>query len=479
MNKQFAAGQKYLLPKSLNGPFLMRQNKAPNLFKILNKVCYFKYFLRYLEAIPFLFPTHPTKEMKMKMHHNKKNLTSGLLVLTIIAILIAGCSRKPHDALQLVANGQSGYTILIPVNASKEEVRAAHFLADHIRDMSGCVLPVIHSDTLVSTHHIVIAKSDDIVQADDYLVQTEGNILFIQGGTGKGCIYGVVEVLENHLGVRYYSPHYVVIPESENIALPALNVSGTSPNNYRNVHGNFVRDEDYKDFHRLHSIEDMFARGYYVHTFHRLVPWADYFQSNPEYFAWMNGKHIIDQICLSNEEVFDLVVEKLRGEMLLQPDKKVWSVSQDDNFSYCQCDGCSRVIEEEGSPSGPIIRFVNRVAEQFPDKVISTLAYQYSRSAPAKTKPRSNVQVMLCTIELNRSKPIATDPTSLSFLKDMEDWGKISNHIYLWDYTVNFNHHISPFPNLHTLQPNIQLFVANNVKEHFQQSNTGTGHEFS
>jgi hypothetical protein len=137
------------------------------------------------------------------------------------------------------------------------------------------------------------------------------------------------------------------------------------------------------------------------------------------------------------------------------------------------------VTEEEQSPAGPIIRFVNRVAEQFPEKVISTLAYQYSRSAPVITKPLDNVQVMLCTIELNRSKPIATDPTSASFLKDLEDWGKIANRIFLWDYTVNFNHHINPFPNLHTLQPNIQLFVLNNVKEHFQQSNTGTAHEFS
>ena len=61
----------------------------------------------------------------------------------------------------------------------------------------------------------------------------------------------------------------------------------------------------------------------------------------------------------------------------------------------------------------------------------------------------------------------------------MEDWGKICDHIYLWDYTVDFAHSISPFPNLHVLKPNIQLFVSNNVKEHFQQSNTGVGHEFS
>ena len=94
-------------------------------------------------------------------------------------------------------------------------------------------------------------------------------------------------------------------------------------------------------------------------------------------------------------------------------------------------------------------------------------------------KPEPNVQVMLCTIELNRSQPIAEDPRSKSFLEDIVDWGKIANHIYLWDYTVNFSHHISPFPNYHVLQPNIQLFTNNNVHEHFQQSNTDVGHEFS
>ncbi len=122
---------------------------------------------------------------------------------------------------------------------------------------------------------------------------------------------------------------------------------------------------------------------------------------------------------------------------------------------------------------------MNRVAANFPDKVISTLAYQYSRTAPAITKPRENVQIMLCTIELNCSQSIDQDPWSISFLTDLQAWGKISIHIFLWDYTVNYAHHISPFPNLHTLQPNIQLFCNHGVKEHFQQPNTGAGHEFS
>jgi hypothetical protein len=398
--------------------------------------------------------------------------------IIILALTLLGYSCK-SGKIQLVKDGQSEYIIVIPNNADAVVERAADFLRSHILEIAECRLTIVYSDTLISDFNIFITKSDEVEVGDGFQIYTQGKSVIINGGDKKGCIYGVGEILERFLGVRYFSPSYVVIPQSRNVVLPRFKITDSSPNSYRNINGDFAKNENYRDFHRLHTIDDMFAKGYYVHTFHRLMPWSEYFQSNPEYYALMNGKRIIDQLCLANEEVFDIVVKKLMHEMALQPEKKVWSVSQDDNFSYCQCDDCKKVIDEEESPAGPIIRFVNRVADEFPDKIISTLAYQYSRKAPLKTKPRDNVQIMLCTIELNRSQSIVTDPSSISFLKDLEDWGKISNHIYLWDYTVNFNHHISPFPNLHTLQSNIQLFVKNNVQEHFQQSNTSAGHEFS
>ncbi len=170
---------------------------------------------------------------------------------------------------------------------------------------------------------------------------------------------------------------------------------------------------------------------------------------------------------------------RLEREMAAQPDKKVWSVSQNDNFSYCRCPDCERIMAEEGSPAGPILRLVNRLAARFPDKVISTLAYQFSRPAPKLSRPAANVQVMLCTIELNRSRPIAEDPGSASFVRDIEDWSRLTHNLYLWDYTVDFAHQVSPFPNLHVLQPNIRFFVRHGVRQHFQQTNTSPGHEFS
>jgi len=405
-------------------------------------------------------------------------MIKSLQILFLVVALLA-CATKQERKIQLVHNGQSEYTIALPVSASAEEVRAAEFLQYHLCKISGCSLPIVSSDIPLNSPAIYVSISDEITEGDWFRLFTSENDLHILGGNNRGCIYAVSELLEQYLGVRYYSPHYVEMPQSPNIVLPIINISGSTPNTYRNINGRFTQDANYRDFHRLHLIDDMFAQNYFVHTFHKLVPWQHYFKSNPEYFALMNGKRIIDQLCLTNEDVFALTIEKLANEMQLQPDKQFWSVSQDDNFSYCQCTNCLQIIEEEESAAGPIIHFVNRVATHFPDKIISTLAYQYSRQAPAKTKPLDNVQIMLCTIELNRSQPIAEDERSSSFLKDIEDWGRISNHIFLWDYTVNFNHHISPFPNLHVLQPNIQLFVRNQVKEHFQQSNTGVGHAFS
>ena len=92
-------------------------------------------------------------------------------------------------------------------------------------------------------------------------------------------------------------------------------------------------------------------------------------------------------------------------------------------------------MEEDKSPSGPILRLVNEIADEFPDKLISTLAYQYSRKAPEMTIPRENVEIMLCTIELHRHASIVNDPGAASFRDDIVAWGKMAKNIFIWDYT--------------------------------------------
>ncbi len=182
-----------------------------------------------------------------------------------------------------------------------------------------------------------------------------------------------------------------------------------------------------------------------------------------------NGIRVPEQPCLSNPEVLKIVTAELKKRMKENPDAKIWSVSQNDNYSYCQCPECSKIDKREGSPSGSIINFVNKVAKEFPDKIISTLAYQYSRKAPKYIKPLKNVNVMLCTIECYRTHPIAEDTSSSGFLNDLTEWSNITNNIFLWNYVVQFTNFISPFPNFQVLQPNVQLFKKYGVKMIFEQ----------
>ena len=258
---------------------------------------------------------------------------------------------------------------------------------------------------------------------------------------------------------------------------------------FRMVFTHPATDSAYAAEHRIRQViktrdsEDP-EWGLWVHTMHRFVPPAQ-FEAHPEYFAERNGTRVPDQLCFSNPEVLRITVDSLRAMMARKPAARYWSVSQMDNYNHCQCAQCHRTDSIDGSPSGSILRFANAVADSFPDKVISTLAYQYSRSAPKVTKPRPNVNIMLCSIEEDRSRPIASRDQPGSFTADLRQWSALTpaqgpgqaHNIIVWDYVINFSHLVMPFPNWKVLAPNLQLFRDNGVPMMFEQGLSSPGGE--
>jgi hypothetical protein len=183
--------------------------------------------------------------------------------------------------------------------------------------------------------------------------------------------------------------------------------------------------------------------------------------------------------CLSHPAVFEIMAKNLEKAMAEKPECKNWSVSQNDNDAYCRCPECSRIDEEEGSPMGSILRFVNKMAERFPDKTISTLAYWYSRKPPKMVRPAKNVHIMLCNIEANRGLPIETDPRNAGSRDELLAWKEICPNISLWDYCIQFRNLVAPFPNLRVIPQNLRFFINNNVKMLFSQCNREYEGEFA
>ena len=392
----------------------------------------------------------------------------------------------------LADNESSRYNIIIPTHASPDEIKAATVFQDYLLQISGAALPVITAGKHKSSYEILIGQNErldelsnpinlKLLKEDGFVIRTDSLRLIIAGGNQKGALYGVYSFLEKYLGCRMYSAKVKIVPKQKQILLSKIDDRQIPVIGFRDTYYRPAWDAEYTDWHKLdHSPSG--ARtdwGMWVHTFNELVPPKIYYQSHPEYFAMVKGTRLPTQLCLSNPEVLEITVQNLRKKIAQNPAAKYWSVSQNDNRDYCTCDNCKTLDEREGSPSGSIINFANRVADQFQDKMISTLAYEYSRHAPRTLKPRDNVNIMLCSIEAYRHKPIRDDTSSAAFVKDVKDWGKISKDIIVWDYVIQFNHLLSPFPNLHVLQPNIQFFAENGVNAMFEQGNSEVGGEFA
>ncbi|HEX2917157.1 MAG TPA: DUF4838 domain-containing protein, partial [Edaphobacter sp.] len=205
----------------------------------------------------------------------------------------------------------------------------------------------------------------------------------------------------------------------------------------------------------------------------------EYGKSHPEYFSLIDGRRLPGtQLCLSNREVLEVLTANLKKKMADKPSAHYWSVSQNDNDQYCRCGPCTELNTKYGGvPSGSILYFVNDVAKACPEKTISTLAYWYSRTPPRNIQAQPNVNIMLCNIESKRQGPVyETDP---AFSKELITWSGISSNILIWDYNIQFANLVSPFPNLHTLKPNIKFYTDHHVNSLFMQANGQAGGEMA
>jgi hypothetical protein len=139
------------------------------------------------------------------------------------------------------------------------------------------------------------------------------------------------------------------------------------------------------------------------------------------------------------------------------------SVSQNDGSGPCECDVCKAEVEKLGNQTDLLLQFVNDVAveveKEYPTFLVETLAYSYTRKPPATVRPLHNVLVRLCT-GVDCAQPVDSK-LNQACMNDLVAWSKMTDTLFIWDYTVNFADLHLPFPNTPNLTKNISTFVAN------------------
>lgn len=400
----------------------------------------------------------------------------------------------------IARNGQPEITIIKSSNCTEQEEYAAQELKNYLDFITTSSIPIGDESTDgpviavgAAAHRLGVIAGTDLGD-DGFSIRTVGNSLAIVVGK-RGVIYGVYEFLEK-LGCRFFTPKCEKIPSILNLELPQIDDTQVPVLEYR--HHNYIDFLAYPRFavkNRINgapSIKEKFGGHlsyvWFVHSFQPyILDPEEWFDEHPEYFSMVDGKRIKErtQLCLTNPDVLRIAIEKVKQALRENPGSRLISVSQNDWYNNCTCPECRKIDEAEGSNAGSLIWFVNQIAEaiedEFPDVIIDTLAYQYSRPAPKNIRPRKNVCVRLCSIEACFAHPFETcddtsrqvmrpDGTKSDFITDLQEWGKICDRVYIWDYTTCFAHYPAPFPNWNVLQPNMQAFVKNNVKGVFEQA---------
>lgn len=353
---------------------------------------------------------------------------------------------------------------------------------------------------------------------EEWIIRTVGKNLILTGGRPRGTLYAVYEFLENQIGCHWLDSNTEIVPDKATLTIDNLNIQVQASISLREIYGmkgNSKMADDLRGKHEAflirnkenpiqpHVARKRILSGTYPmigspglpHTFSYYVNAKDWFESHPEYFSLnAKGKRIPayndrgpGQLCLTNPGVRRLTLESLKKFIVKDraeaarkdwPPPKIYDISQNDKrWRHCQCANCQAIVKREGGESGPLIEFVNTIAEgvetKYPDIFIHTLAYNQTKRPPKNFKPRRNVIVTWCCSYTYSDilRPLRHPANSDSY-ESFKGWAEITPHLGVWDYWIPFSryHFPTPYCIIQAIGQDIKLFADAHVESMFVES---------
>lgn len=407
---------------------------------------------------------------------------------------VDGCVSVPEDIHLLVTYTYPVESVLLD-GTPLEEYRivyengnamikyAAEELRDYLYLATGKTLALTYDTAEETEKEILIGQTNR--ENDKALIDREGlgeegfiiamtdGKLVISGGEEelRGTLYGVYEFLESYIGWRFFTADTEVVLPSEKIILEdGLEDRQVPQFEFREMFTKpyFSADIAAKrrcNFAENHGFTEKQGGGFvyagFVHTISVLAEVGD---------------GVSEQPCLSDETIYQTVLKNVRAKLAANPDAKIISVSQNDTDKYCTCASCAaKDATAGGTPMGSLLHFVNRIArdiaDEYPDVLVDTLAYWYTRKPPVGITVEDNVVIRLCSLEVCRNHAL-NDPNcseNVAFMQDFENWTKICDKLYVWDYVGGHIYPTAPFPDVDILRENLKVYASMGVTGFFEE----------
>ncbi|MEW6359781.1 MAG: DUF4838 domain-containing protein [Planctomycetota bacterium] len=392
--------------------------------------------------------------------------------------------------------------IAVDAKAHEIEKAAAYELRRYLFKISGAEIPIVetvdekrpfdkgviyvgrsdaaHSGFLIFGRLYTDDEMNEL-GADGFVLRSKDGNLLAAGKNHRGTVYAVYRLLER-IGCRFVANELEIVPSHSPLLIPGpFNVTDRAAFEWRAMLGTIapmkcgLSPGEWEAKVGDTQLPKMMAKppgGFWHHTMGFLLPAEELAKAHPEYLAQIGGKRepvgaAVQQYCLSNPGLLRAMSDAVLAWIASEPDKLYYPVHYGDVVKFCECDQCKALYEEKGSVTDAVIWFDNQiakeVAQKFPGKFVTILAYHSTRRPPVKVKPESNLLIIFCAIVECQGRPWS-HPVNMkkNVCQDLEAWIALhplgAKGIITFDYPTTYHFAGFPYPALYAHVGNIRYY---------------------
>jgi hypothetical protein len=312
----------------------------------------------------------------------------------------------PAEGLEIVRDGNPSATIVVDSGANGQIKDAADILASCIEEATKAKLPV--APALPESGNAICigrgawsaALNPDLAGLDEdgFLVAfPDARTMVIIGPTDSGTEFGVYEVLERYVGVRWLmpGPNGTDIPAHKTIDVPPEPIR-QEPSFFSRLFSGLAGDAQQTWARR----NRMRGRVNFHHNLLHVFPPETYAKTHPEFFPMRKGARFLPegnnvegwQPCFTAPGIVEEAVANINTYFDAHLDATSYSLGVNDSSGYCECERCLARISGAKNSLGLVDHsdlfydWANRVIEgvlaKHPDKWFGCLAYSEVADPP-------------------------------------------------------------------------------------------------
>lgn len=398
----------------------------------------------------------------------------------------------------MIENGSSEYRIVYPENSGEYIETAVNEIVVNFTLSTTVQLEAVPDTGLVYTQDSkyislgntsvaadagVFVEEENLTEAG-FEIRTVGDSVFLIGGSELGTLNAVYEFLLRTIDFRVYYNDVPFYEEKSTVELLDFAIKDVPDYTYRlRDYGVYDTDELFARRMRINLESDVWipVGGDYWHNVFGYVDPDVYGTTHPK---WYNADKT--QLCFNahgDQTEYEAMYKQILAMAIecvdANPDLFNITFTQKDGSYWCSCSVCQAELQKYGTGAPAIIKICNRLAEDLNKHVqgtgrkiiVSMFAYGNSINAPViKNEDGTyspiddscvcgeNVYVFYAPTADWRYP--AYDTRSGDWADNARAWSTLTEHMYFWIYSTNFNNYLMPFNSFDSMQANYQFLKS-------------------